>query len=808
MTFAGARFASRPFAGSLLNYLPTTGSASVALTGAANDSLTFAVSGTASLTLTAAANDALTFPVAGSGSLTLTGAANDALSFASTGSGSITLTGAVTDVLQFATTGSGSVTLTGNANNGLSTATTGTGSLTLTGTAYSYPSAATTGVPVGITLTTSGPITATANQVIQNLDITGRVTIPSGATNVVIKNCKIHGDAYYGILVNSGTLSVTIQDCEIYGVSSAAISTASVSATGASVTILRCNIYGVEDGVVLGNNTTVQDCYIHDLAATSTTHCDGIQVQVGVVNSSIVHNAIYSVVSATGVTSAIFISPDQGPSASGPLSITDNLLSGGGQYTFRFVNGTDAVTSAIYHQTGVTFSNNRFVNNALAAPVQVSEPSTAFTAYSNNTFIDTGAAISNPGPTGFSSSGSGSLTLSASATTTSSAVLSTTGSGSLTLSGALAGASASLPSKVQTSAIKPAIGGSIYQFNAVADAVGKTVSLYAGSTLLLTSASHRSGTFTNMQLTLRWDSTAIVVLSSSGTVLVWHDLSATERADLIAGITVGSWTGTGITPGTSVLGSWSYRLSAYMKKSIGRSPRLWSVWAVYPAGLDFILNETTGAAYFQDGTDQDEYANPNLTVLRGGFAYDLATTFAARVANAGGTEFLSTSPADVIEILTDPYTGATNVSGSASLSLSASAQAGLGVAGITSIVGQPAQTFAGATFAGTVGSISAPTSGGTTSYPTSGTASITLSGSCITGVIPGITVSQPVTTFAGMTFGGTIAGVTTSGSGGTTSYPTTGSGSVTLTASASTSSSTVTIGLLTFAGSTLAGACL
>jgi hypothetical protein len=364
------------------------------------------------------------------------------------------------------------------------------------------------------------------------------------------------------------------------------------------------------------------------------------------------------------------------------------------------------------------------------------------------------------------------------------------------------------PTKVQTSAINPAIGGSIYQFHAVADAVGKTVSLYAGSTLLLTSAPHRSGTFTNMQLTLRWDSTAILVLSSSGTVLVWHDLSATERADLVAGITVGSWTGTGITPSTSVLGSWSYRLSAYMKKSIGRSPRLWSVWAVYPAGLDFILNEITGAAYFQDGTDQDEYANPNLTVLRGGFAYDLATTFAARVANAGGTEFLSTSPADVIEILTDPYTGATNVSGSASLSLSASAQAGLGVAGITSIVGQPAQTFAGATFAGTVGSISAPTSGGTTSYPTSGTASITLSGSCITGVIPSITVSQPVTTFAGMTFGGTVAGITTSGSGGTTSYPTTGSGSVTLTTSASTSSSTVTIGLLTFAGQTLAGAAL
>jgi hypothetical protein len=191
-----------------------------------------------------------------------------------------------------------------------------------------------------------------------------------------------------------------------------------------------------------------------------------------------------------------------------------------------------------------------------------------------------------------------------------------------------------------------------------------------------------------------------------------------------------------------------------MKKSIGRSPRLWSVWATYDAGLDFILNETTGAAYFQDGTSQDEYANSNLTVLRGGFGYDLVTAFASRVANAGGTEFLSTSPAGATGILTDPYTGGTSASGIATLSLSASASVGLSSAGITSAVGQPAQTFAGSTFAGTVAGITAPAAGGTTSYPT------------------------------------------------------TGYGSVTLTASASTSSATVIIGPLTFAGRTLAGAVL
>jgi hypothetical protein len=78
------------------------------------------------------------------------------------------------------------------------------------------------------------------------------------------------------------------------------------------------------------------------------------------------------------------------------------------------------------------------------------------------------------------------------------------------------------------------------------------------------------------------------------------------------------------------------------------------VWATYPAGLDFIINETTGVGYFQDGTSQEEYADSNLTVLRGGFGYDMTTAFASRIANAGGTEFLSTSPADATGILADP----------------------------------------------------------------------------------------------------------------------------------------------------------
>ena len=392
----------------------------------------------------------------------------------------------------------------------------------------------------------------------------------------------------------------------------------------------------------------------------------------------------------------------------------------------------------------------------------------------------------------FATTGSGSLSLSASAVDSLTTVLSSTGSGSLTLSAALTGATVGLPTRVQTSTINPAIGGSIYQFHASADSLGKTVSLYAGSTLLLTSASHVSGTFTGMQLTLRWDSTAMIVLSSSGTVLIWHDLSSTERSDLVAGVTVGSWNGSSISTGTAILGSWSYRLLATMKKSIGRSPRLWSVWATYSAGLDFLLDEVNGTAWFQDGTSQEEYADTNLTVLRGGFGYDLVTGFASRVANAGGVDFLSTSPVDATEILVDPYRGSYGSAGSGYVSLSASANASLGtIPDPISGVIYPVVYFAGATFGGSFGPVVG--SVGSITGPTTASAQITLTAttigvSLVTTVVP-ITAREITRMFAGATFGGSFGPIGAPASGGgtlTTNY----------------------YRKLTFAGSTLGGSAL
>jgi hypothetical protein len=213
------------------------------------------------------------------------------------------------------------------------------------------------------------------------------------------------------------------------------------------------------------------------------------------------------------------------------------------------------------------------------------------------------------------------------------------------------------------------------------------------------------------------------------------------------------------------------------------------VWATYPAGLDFLFDEVNGTAWFQDGTDQDQYADSNLTVLRGGFGYDLVTGFASRVANAGGTEFLSTSPVGATDILADPYRGSYSAVGAGSFSLSASANASLGtIPDPISGVIYPVVYFAGATFGGSFGPVVG--SVGSITGPTTASAQITLTASATgvslaTTVVP-ITAREITRMFGGATFGGSF---------GPIGAPTSGGGTLT----------TNYYRRLTFAGSTLGG---
>ena len=132
------------------------------------------------------------------------------------------------------------------------------------------------GVPAGTILTPySGTLHVTTDgAVISGLDIRGGIVID--ADNVVIKDCKITFNEYFGVDAE-GAKNVTIQDCDIIGPGYA---TASNSAILGSGNFLRNDISKVENGITLqGGESVVKGNYIHDLqSAGSDPHYDGIQV--------------------------------------------------------------------------------------------------------------------------------------------------------------------------------------------------------------------------------------------------------------------------------------------------------------------------------------------------------------------------------------------------------------------------------------------------------------------------------------------------------------------------------------------------
>jgi hypothetical protein len=213
------------------------------------------------------------------------------------------------------------------------------------------PSSTNTGVPAGTTLTAyTGPLViTTAGTVIDGKDITGGLVI--NAANVVVKNSKIHGDGSeesVGIYTNNG--SSTITDTEIYNFGT--------GLTYGNFTATRVNIHDVSyDGAKLSSNGTIQDSWIHDPKPTPDAHFDGIQVQNGVVNTSILRNNI-DVSSADNAGTALFLCPDLGPSTNGPLTVTGNYLDGG-QFTVAILDGNNGA----YFIRDITFSSNRFGPN-------------------------------------------------------------------------------------------------------------------------------------------------------------------------------------------------------------------------------------------------------------------------------------------------------------------------------------------------------------------------------------------------------------------------------------------------------------
>ena len=141
-----------------------------------------------------------------------------------------------------------------------------------TSTAPDRPGPSNTG-PHGA-LQPSGSIVATqADQVIENADITGTISIK--APHVVIKNFRLNADdAPYAVRV-FGDASVTLEDGEITHAAEAAV-------YGNNWTARRLNIHHMgSDGLKGGGNNRLEDCWIHHLGMTKGAHADGVQLDNG-----------------------------------------------------------------------------------------------------------------------------------------------------------------------------------------------------------------------------------------------------------------------------------------------------------------------------------------------------------------------------------------------------------------------------------------------------------------------------------------------------------------------------------------------
>jgi hypothetical protein len=139
-----------------------------------------------------------------------------------------------------------------------------------------FPDASTTGVPAGVKLTPmSGTINITkAGTVIDAAHITGSLYIT--AKDVRITRSKITGPATGIVVRTTATGSVTIEDTEITG-GGAGQPVVCCSA----YTLRRVNIHDTTEGPRLGDNTLIEDTYIHHLQRCPGCHIDAVQSTAG-----------------------------------------------------------------------------------------------------------------------------------------------------------------------------------------------------------------------------------------------------------------------------------------------------------------------------------------------------------------------------------------------------------------------------------------------------------------------------------------------------------------------------------------------
>ena len=240
-----------------------------------------------------------------------------------------------------------------------------------------FPTAATTG-PSGA-LTPSGSITVTTSgTVLQDLDVTGTISIAPGVSNVTIKNVRVRSSTSLYLIDDRGT-NLTVQDSELIGTAVPAPSDA-VNLNLGTLTLTRDDISGVRNGVNLGGPAVIQDCYFHGIVQNPSSHNEDIYIGSGG-NVRIVHNTLLN---GLAQTAAVFIKTDFGPISN--VLVQNNLMAGGGYVIYGGSGGPNGSATDVV-ATGNVISRTFFANGGQFG-VRTAWPSDAASRWSGNVWDD------------------------------------------------------------------------------------------------------------------------------------------------------------------------------------------------------------------------------------------------------------------------------------------------------------------------------------------------------------------------------------------------------------------------------------
>jgi chitodextrinase len=223
---------------------------------------------------------------------------------------------------------------------------------------YPDPAYGNVGVPAGTNLTPSGSITvSTAGTVINGLNVTGEIDV--NANNVTIQNTKVTmtggGCGPTNTCANSDIhvlcdCNVTVSHVELTTDSSTTVEHAIRNSYGGFLTVDHVYQHGNADALCWCGDANISDSYSTIHLAISNDHLENTYTDGD--TDTMNHNTFLN---ATQQTANIFANTNNGTggTCSNHLTVTNNLLAGGGYTIYPCGNASSAGSSSL------TFTDNR-----------------------------------------------------------------------------------------------------------------------------------------------------------------------------------------------------------------------------------------------------------------------------------------------------------------------------------------------------------------------------------------------------------------------------------------------------------------